>query len=151
MPGTQYFLDKQKNSLNSFTNGDALKSWEPDSKYIIEVKETLKRSQMDLEEGILLKYKVLRMRQLEQSISENCYGDSKLNMHEAEMCQNFHIENDYKLKIMDGFWKDHIPKHVKGYQSCMNGIDKIETVVEKDKAFADCHKQWMKDWKQNKS
>ena len=78
---------------------------------------------MELEEGILQKYKVLRTKQLEQNISANCFGDSKLTVWEAEQCEKFHYDNDYKLKIMGSFWKDHIPKHVKAYQSCLNGLD----------------------------
>ena len=31
--GTQYFKDKQNKSLNSFSNGDNLKEWKPDSLY----------------------------------------------------------------------------------------------------------------------
>ena len=106
---------------------------------------------MELEQGVLLKYKVLRQKQLDRQISSNCYGDSKLNVLEAEMCENFHLKNDYKMKILGSFWQDHIPKHVTAYQKCVDVTKGLETVAEKDKAFADCHKHWIKDWKENKS
>tara|TARA_B110001450_G_C17367767_1_gene378369 strand:- start:97 stop:459 length:363 start_codon:yes stop_codon:yes gene_type:complete len=111
----------------------------------------LKRSNIDLEQGVLLKYKMLRLKQLEQQVSSNCYGDPKLNVLEAEMCENFHLKNDYKMKILGSFWKDHIPKHILGYQKCTDVTQGLDTVAQKDKAFADCHKHWIKDWKENKS
>ena len=49
MPGTQYFKDKQKTSLNSFSNGENVEFWQPDQKYIVEVKDVLKKSNMELE------------------------------------------------------------------------------------------------------
>ena len=78
---------------------------------------------MELEEGILLKYKALRQKQLGNAISENCFGDPKLKIWEAEQCEKFHYENDYKLKNLSSFWKDHIPKHIRGYQGCVKGLD----------------------------
>ena len=49
MPGTQYFKDKQKSSLNSQSNGDSAAFWQPDQKYLVEVRDVLKRSNMELE------------------------------------------------------------------------------------------------------
>ena len=137
--------------MNSQANGDSAAYWQPDQKYLVEVKDVLKRSNMELEQGILLKYKVLRQKQLDKQVSSNCYGDSKLNVLEAEMCENFYQKNDYKMKILGSFWADHIPKHVTAYQGCMNATHGLESVAEKDKAFADCHKHWIRDWKENGS
>ena len=71
MPGSQYFSDKQKKSLNSFNETEA--NWRVDQKYLVEVSETLKRAQVDISDGILTKFAMMRTRQLEQQISETCY------------------------------------------------------------------------------
>ena len=115
MPVTQYFKDKQSKSLNSFSNGDNLKEWKPDVKYTLEAAKTLKRTQADLHEGILAKYQVLRTKQLEGIVAENCYGKKSYSYLEAEQCEKFHFKNDYKLNLIDSFWKDHAPKHVLSY------------------------------------
>ena len=33
----------------------------------------------------------------------------------------------------------------------MDGLDSLDSIAEKDKAFGDCHKQWLSDWKESKS
>ena len=43
MPGTKYFQEKQKNSLNSMINEDAAKSYKPDVKYTHEFKNAMER------------------------------------------------------------------------------------------------------------
>ena len=60
MPGSTYFKEKQKKSLNSMINGDNDNSWSPDYKFEMEVEDAFDRVQADLETGILTKYKVLR-------------------------------------------------------------------------------------------
>ena len=118
MPGTQYFQDKQKNSLNSMINGDAAKIYSPDLKYSLEFKDTMDRAKNDLNEGILLKFRMLRTKQLESLVASNCYENSKFTLNEAEICQKFHFENDYKLNAIGSFWRDHVSKHIKDYQKC---------------------------------
>ena len=151
MPGTQYFQDKQRNSLNSFVNEDAAKSFRPDTKYLLEFKETMERVRNDLEEGILKKYTVLRTRQLESIVVDKCYENPKFTVHEAEVCESFHFKNDYKVKQINSFWADHVSKHVKAYQKCYEGLHNLETVAQKDRAFADCHNDWVRDFKQNQN
>ena len=148
MPGTQYFHDKQKNSLNSMVNGDSIKNYNPDTKYYLEFKDTMERVQNDLNEGILLKYKMLRTKQLESLVATNCYENPKFNLNEAEVCHKFHFENDYKLNSIGSFWKDHVSKHIRDYHKCNSGLDQLQSVAEKDRAFADCHASWVKDFKQ---
>ena len=62
MPGSQYFHDKKKANLNSSTNADGAARWAPDAKYTIEAADVLKRGGMDLHEGILLKFEMMRNR-----------------------------------------------------------------------------------------
>jgi hypothetical protein len=33
-------------------------------------------------------------------------------MLEAEVCEEFHLNNDYKLNNINNFWDDHISKHI---------------------------------------
>ena len=102
-----------------------------------------------MNEGILAKYRVLRTKQMEGLVAENCYAKKSYTFLEAEQCENFHMINDYKLNLINSFWKDHVPKHVLSYKSCITetGIEQMETIAEKDKAFADCHENWVKDFK----
>ena len=149
MPGTQYFQDKQKKSLNNFVNGKG--AYAPDSKYHAEVSEAAARVQNDLESGILTKFRVQRTRQLESITVKNCWENSKFTFAEADMCTKFHFDNDYKMNAIDNFWKDHFPKHYLTYKRCSDGLDSLSSVAEKDKAYADCHKDWMKDFKEEQS
>ena len=96
--GSKAFHEKNKNSLNSATNADAARLWTPDKRYQLEVIDALKRCRVDLDTGILAKYKALREKQLTAVVSENCYKDKSLTFLEAEMCEDFHVKNDFKLK-----------------------------------------------------
>ena len=152
MPGSTYFEEKKKKSLNSFINGDNVDSWEPDYKYIEELRQSLERVQSDLDTGILTKYRVLRQQQLEKLAIKNCYANRSFTVMEAEACEDFHFKNDYKMNLISSFWKDHIPKHLNAYEGCFSKeIQALGSVGEKDKAFADCHKAWIKDFRNNKS
>ncbi len=97
MPGSEYFHEKRKNSLNSFTNEEAAKDWTPDHKYLMEVSDVIKRASMDIHDGILTKFSTLRTRQLEAKIGETCYSKKNATLEEAESCEKFTFDNDYKL------------------------------------------------------
>jgi len=60
MPGSKYFEDKQKNSLNSFITSEGAEDWKPDRKYELEKNLAFERVESDLRNGILLKFKTLR-------------------------------------------------------------------------------------------
>ena len=118
MPGTQYFKDKLSKSLNSMVNDDSQATWVPDHKYALEFKDAIDRVRNDLEQGILTKFRVLRTRQLEGIVASKCFENDSYTYSEAEACENFHFDNDYKLNAVNNFWFDHISKHVKDYQKC---------------------------------
>ena len=150
--GSKAFHERNKTSLNSFNNADAARLWTPDQRYQLEVFDALKRQRVDLEGGILAKYKALRERQLMGVIAENCYKDKSLTFLEAEMCEDFHFKNDYKMKQIDSFWQDHISKHVLAYRQCSDSVGEMPaeaTVLEKEKAFGACHDSWLRDFKDN--
>ena len=96
MLGSKAFHEKNKQSLNSFNNEESSRFWQPDQKYDLELVEILKRSKSDLSGGILARFSALRQRQLDVSIAQNCYTKKSLSYMEAEMCEKFHYENDYK-------------------------------------------------------
>mmetsp|Transcript_25690 Transcript_25690/g.39499 ORF Transcript_25690/g.39499 Transcript_25690/m.39499 type:complete len:99 (-) Transcript_25690:264-560(-) len=98
MPGTEYFQNKAKKSLNALSNDAS--AWKPDVKFENEASSLSQRVQYDLESGILSKYKMLRTRQIEQLASQNCYGNKNYTFLEAEQCENFMVENDFKLNMI---------------------------------------------------
>ena len=53
------------------------------------------------------------------------------------------------MNSIKSFWKDHMSKHIKDYQKCNDVIAAHSTVADKDKAYADCHKDWVRDFKEN--
>ena len=112
MPGTAYFEQKVKKSLNSFSNGDFLDQWKPDSKYEMEKNDAIDRVEHDIESGILTKFRVLRTKQLEHIAVANCYQNKSYSYMEAEQCEKFLYDNDFKLGLIKSFYKDHISKHV---------------------------------------
>ena len=63
------------------------------------------------------------------------------------------MRNDYKLRLIGSFWDDHVPKHINDYRACMTstGIENMSTTVDKERAFADCHREWVRDFKDNQS
>ena len=102
---------------------------------------------MELTDGILTKFHLMRTKQLEAQIIEACYKKKSLNIDQAEACENFYMDNDYKLKNIEKFWEDHIPKHLINYQGCVNHAMTQKTTLEKERVFDDCHNDWIKDFK----
>ena len=151
MPGSQYFKEKQQKSLNSFINGDAADEWKPDARYALEFNQTVERVHNDLNQGILTKFAVLRSRQVDKIASTNCFENQSYTFNEAKMCHKFHVDNDYKLNAINSFWKDHFTKHLLSYEQCKVGLSDIPSIADKDRAFSDCHNQWIKDFKKEQS
>uniref|UniRef100_A0A7S3CWM8 Uncharacterized protein n=1 Tax=Strombidium rassoulzadegani TaxID=1082188 RepID=A0A7S3CWM8_9SPIT len=151
MSGTPYFQQKIKNSLNSFTNGEDVDSWAPDSQYYLEFSEVMERARLQLDQGILLKLSILRQRQLEKLAIEKCFKDSSLNFSEAEVCETFLYDNDFKLKALNNFYSENTVRHVKEYMACRNDPQVLEqnTLVGKEKAYMQCHNEWVKNFKSN--
>ena len=89
---------------------------------------------------------------MEGTVVKNCYENKSYTFEEAEICEKFHFDNDYKLNAIKTFWRDHIPKHLNAYQSCADQATSLEdaTILEKEQVFADCHNAWVRDFKDNK-
>ena len=114
--------------------------------------EVLERAKFTLEEGILLKFKVLRTRQLEMKAAEQCYQNDALNFEEAQKCENFLFKNDFKLNAINNFFSENTIRHVKAHQTCLSAAQgpHFSTVAEKDKAYQQCHNDWVRDFKNEK-
>ena len=66
------------------------------------------------------------------------------------MCEKFHFENDFKLKLIQSFSKDHLVKHEVAYQKCISDSRKLQgSVEEKDRHFLNCHNNILRNLKEN--
>ena len=148
--GTPYFKNKVKGSINALTNGEALFDWKPDMTLNMEFNEEMTKARYQLEDGILLKFRVLRQRQLERQAAQTCYSDPKLNFIEAEQCEKFLVENDYKLSAINQFFYKNTIRHVKAYNKCLELTenDDLSSMAEKDKVYLQCHNDWVRNFKQ---
>ena len=68
---SKYFLELKKNSLNATVNSQ--EEWQLDVKYYLQAQEAIKRLQTDLQEGVLLKMKLMREQQMEKTVAAKCY------------------------------------------------------------------------------
>ena len=66
------------------------------------------------------------------------------------MCEEYHYHKDYKLKLIAGFYRDHMVKHIKNYSACYNSdaFHALPTNADKDRAFLDCHNRWTRNLKE---
>ena len=68
---SKYFKDQKAKSLNYTVNSK--ERWQPDASELLQVSSVIDRVKSDLESGILLKLKLLREQELEQTVSKRCY------------------------------------------------------------------------------
>ena len=59
------------------------------------------------------------------------------------------MKNDYKLNKIQKFWDDHVSRHIIAHDDCAKAVADLKTIVEKDKAYNDCHNSWVSDFKLN--
>ena len=53
--------------------------------------------------------------------------------------------------MLKTFFNDHIPKHLKNYESCWKNeeFQHLKTNEEKDLAFLQCHTKWIGNLREN--
>ena len=70
---------------------------------------------------------------------------------QAQKCEEFHYQNDFKLGLLRTFFTDHITKHLKHYEQCWRTpqFQALSSPEEKDLAFLDCHDRWLANLKEN--
>ena len=81
---TEYFRQLKQNSLNGLQNSA---QWQVDRRQQDQVKAALTRLNADLDEGILLKLRLQREKQLAQQAVKDCYQRSDLNILQAGRCE----------------------------------------------------------------
>ena len=110
------FKANKKNSLNNLANSPD--SWTLDVKYFQKAYDEIEKVKFGLEDGIILRMQVERLKYLEQQIIKNCYQNKTYTFMQAQKCEQFHIQNDFKLNLLKNFFNDHIVKHINEYQMC---------------------------------
>ena len=68
---------------------------------------------------------------------------------QAEKCERFYIENDFKLNLLGSFVRDHMVSHIKAHEKCYSGaaFEALATNEDKDRAFEACHSKWISNLK----
>ena len=118
---TEYFKKQVQSSLNNvIAPVVGAENWFPDVKYIKQTFDAQDRARHDLENGILLKLKHLRIKEIEEHTIKNCFENKSYNYLHAQKCAEFHRLNDYKINLMERFFADHMIKHNINYEMCWN-------------------------------
>ena len=148
MTESEYFNKMKEIQLNKL--GKSVEEWTVDVKYVQQAQDALMRLKYEMEEGILLKMRAHRMKQLDSYVASNCYRTKDYNFIQGQTCEKFHYENDFKLGIIDSFFSDHIVKHLANYEQCWANKNflSLKTVAEKDRSFLECHKKWIRSLKE---
>ncbi len=124
-------------------------TWKPDTKRQMEMARTYEEAEFALEEGILSHLRAKRMRELEAYTVKNCWKNKNYNYLQAEKCESFHLQNDYKLGLLQSFTKDHLWKHSLSHETCWkNGRFEALDRIEKDREFVKCHEKWVSNMRE---
>ena len=72
---------------------------------------------------------------------------------QAQKCEEFYYVNDFKLNMMESFVSDFMTRHLLEYQACWQNpkFEALQTNEEKDREYLACHKQWIRNLKENVS
>ena len=149
MAETEAFRAQKANSLNNLLTQAS--TWQVDVKYFRKALDTLEAAKFELEDGVILKSQILRQKELEAHVVKNCYQNRTYNFLQAQKCEEFHYNNDFKLNLLKTFFSDHVAKHLKQYESCWNNaeFEGLKSNEEKDLAFVECHDKWVANIREN--
>ena len=149
MAESDFFKQQRAASLNNLANSAA--AWTVDVKYFKQALDAVERAKFDIEDGVVLKLQALRLKELDQYVVKNCYQNKTYTFLQAQKCEEFHQQNDYKLGILKTFFNDHIVKHLKQYEQCWRNPDfeALNTNEDKDVAFLECHDKWLGNLREN--
>ena len=145
---SKFFLQQRFNSLNSTVNSK--EQWVLDIRPLNEMTDVRERIETDLNEGIIKHARAKRMQHLEKHIVTACYTQADFTFEQAQMCEKYHMKNDYKLSMINNFVADHMVKHLKTWNNCSAGavFDGQKDNVDKDRMFVECHHRWVKNLKE---
>ena len=124
--------------------------WRENEKLTREATIAFEHAKTDLEIGILDKFRALRLRELDRIVSEKCYKNKDYSYPQANKWEQYHLENDYKLGLINNFVRDHVWKYALEYRNCTRSPDfkALGSVYEKDVAYQKCHDKFMKQWEE---
>ena len=91
------------------------------------------------------------MQQLERVVASKCYRNNDFTFMQAQKCEEFYYKNDFKLNMLNTFVSDFMGKHLQEYQACWQNpsFESLKTNEEKDRVYLACHKQWIRNLKEN--
>ena len=149
MAESEAFRAQKAASLNNLVNQAS--AWQVDVKYFRKALDALEAAKFELEDGVILKSQILRQKELEAYVVKNCYQNKTYNFLQAQKCEEFHYNNDFKLNLLKTFFSDHVAKHLKQYESCWKNaeFENLNTNEEKDLAFVECHDKWVANLREN--
>ena len=113
----------------------------------------LNRVSYELNEGILSHLQAKRMHHLEKHAVEACFAKNDFTFQQAERCQKFLIDQDYKLNLIKSFTADHLVRHINAHESCYTNdvFASLKKNEDKDRVFVECHNHWIKNLNENVS
>ena len=83
-----------------------------------------------------------REQELDIIARDKCFKNSALTFMEAQKCNEWVREKDYKTNLLKKFAKDHLVHHEIAYDAtCVNGpeMQALKTMADKDRYYKECH------------
>ena len=138
---SQLFARLKARSLNALQNNAP---WEIELRQQKEIEATLLEAKTRLEEGVLLQLRLQRQRDLNKLVASKCYQRKDLSYEQAEKCEEYYINNDFKLNLLSRFTSDYLPKHLISLERCIKGDEftSLPSLADKDRAFLACKENW---------
>ena len=146
-----HFKQQKAANLNSLVNGKA--DWQVDPMMQKAKEDAFARVEHDLNSGILQQLRLKREQGLASIIAESCYN-AGLTFPQAEKCEAFVKDKDFKLKMLASFAQDHLMKHRMAYEAECHAspeFNRLPTIEEKDRHYAYCHTHFLRRLKQDVS
>ena len=75
------------------------------------------------------------------TLADKCYKNNDYTYSQAERCEQFYQENDFKLNLLKSFVRDHTGAHLQQHEKCYSGaaFEALRTNADKDREFEACH------------
>ena len=123
------------------------REWKLNEQYQFEAEDAIDSAKFKLETGMLAYLTAKREKELSAFILKNCYKNKDYNYLQSQKCEEFHLDNDFKLNAIKKFNEEHLWKHNLSWKECFTNdkFESTESIVEKDRAFLKCHRGWLKN------
>ena len=143
-----HFKQQKANNLNPFANGKA--QWEIDPLLEKQKAEAFERATHELNSGIVQQLRLRREQQLASMVVDNCYKTG-FTFPQAQKCEQYLMEKDFKLNMLGSFAQDHLLKHRLAYEHECHGsaeFNALPSIAEKDRHYAYCHNHFLRKLRQ---